>query len=202
MISRRDRGPRWLLCLHGLQSDHTLFQPLLADPAFGSFSVLAPDIMDFGHDLLSQADGVAALLEKEAIPAVTIVGHSLGGMIGILLLRQIPQKIVSLVSLEGNLAEPDCGESLRISRLTRDAYPGKSAVFHTAKSIVQWSTSGELATIFRSSPHPKLLLLGEKSPFHSRPIAPNLKTQIIPNAGHFLFQDNPADTLKAIRDFL
>jgi len=201
-----------LLGLHGLQSDLRLFQPFFDDPRFAEFSLLAPDLLGFGllrdlppvfsYDLLDQAAYVAGAIEQEGIQKVTVIGHSVGGMIGTLLLKLIPEKIEALVSLEGNLTEADCGESLNIARLTVETFGGPSAVFYTAQSIVKWAESRELERLFTESAHKKLLLRGETSHFQSRPVAANVTTQTIPGSGHFLLRDNSAATLAAIRAFI
>lgn len=213
-VSRRGEKAPWVLALHGLQSGRTVFEGLFAHPGLGSLSIVAPDLVgfgdseapdDFSYDLADQAELLLALLDRLGIARASVVGHSLGGMIGTLLLRLAPARIDGLVSLEGNLAEADCGDSLRITALPYDrfakAYRGSRprAMYETAKAIVRWSRSEELFRIFESSSHPKLLVLGAKGKFRSRPAGARLA--IVPDAGHFMLVDNPDGTLAAVAEF-
>lgn len=172
----------WLVGLPGLQSDKTLFDGMFSDARFARFSRLALDLV--GDDLEEQARGVLHHLDEKGITHFSIVGHSLGGMVGTLLLDRAPDRVRSLVSLEGNLTLEDCGASRTLET-------------PRARSILRWSESGELARIFREAPQPKVLLVGEKSHFRSRPP----ETVLIPGAGHFLLRDNPEAVYAAVDHF-
>lgn len=219
-IRRRDRGPRWLVALHGLQSNQEIFGPLFTLPQFESYSVLSLDFLGFGeslksalfsYDLSAQAQRVVAVMAEVGIQNATVIGHSLGGMVGTLLLKLIPQKIDRLISLEGNLTKLDCGESLKVSRLDflsfKNQYASKLHVpdyvfYRTSKSIVAWSESNELATLFQTSPQAKLLILGAKSAFHSRPAGPTITLKAIPDASHFMLREKPDETWRVVANYL
>lgn len=238
-VQRRNAGNRWLLGLHGLQSNQLLFDELVEHPDFASFSVVTLDLIgfgdsdkpqDFSYDLKDQAEAIIKLLHAKQIEKVSVIGHSLGGMLGTLLLKLAPEKIESLISLEGNLTELDCGESLKIaSRPYKDfaadyetfineirAHGGISGVrragwmetipdyvfYKTSQSIVTWAKSRELAQIFQESPHHKLLLVGDKGRFHSRPLSERITIGIVPGASHFMLAERSAATLQLIRAYL
>lgn len=214
---QRKSGTEWLLLLHGLQSDSSLFTPFFENGAFSNFSLLAPDFLGFGqsdrpkdftYDLSDQAEVVLGLLSKLHIPRISVVGHSLGGMVATLFLRQMDNLIEKIVSLEGNLTEADCGESLKVSQQTfaefKRTYAGSvtppHVFYQTSLSIVEWSRSEKLLKLFKSSKKPKLLVVGDKGKFLSRP--PNTEIETINGAGHFLLSDQATATMNAVARFL
>ena len=52
------------------------------------------------------------------IKDLIIIGHSYGGMIGTKLLQSADLEIKSIINLEGNLVEEDCGESINVANMT------------------------------------------------------------------------------------
>jgi hypothetical protein len=56
--------------------------------------------------------------------------------------------------------------------------------------------------IFEACSKPKLLVVGGKSRFVSRPTSKSVSVAVIPDAGHFLLKDQPKLTLEAIHRFL
>lgn len=229
-----------LVFLHGLQSRKEIFDELRLnlEKSF-PFSYLAMDFIgfgesdkpeDFSYDIIDQADIVKKLLKEIGIKRVIIIGHSLGGMVGTLLLEQ-DLTIDALISMEGNLCLEDCGESRVVADMSfehfRSTYFSSlkerlktsnetSAPFRctaidlipdyvfykTAKSIVQWSKEEKLFDIFQTSSQPKLLICGEKSSFKSLPQNEHIKHATIKRAGHFMILDNPQECIKVIGDFL
>lgn len=207
----------WLLLLHGLQSDSSLFLPFLDYPAFSKYSILAADFVGFGQsdrpndftfDLADQAEIISQLVKVLKVGQVSVVGHSLGGMVATLLLANPEIAIKRIISLEGNLSEADCGESLRVSEQTFEEFNRSysrtdvlSSVFYkTSLSIVSWSRSGKLLKLFTSATQPKLLVVGGKGKFRSRPSKTAVVT--IAEAGHFVLLDQPQATMDAIAQFL
>jgi len=238
-IRHKNRGTKTVLALHGLQSNQQIYDALFSDPSYDKFSILTLDFLGFGasdkpesssYDLLEQAQIVTKVLAIEGIEKVNVLGHSLGGMVGTLLLDMIPNQISKLISIEGNLTLKDCGESLKVSEMPLQSFydsydkmkeeirnkggvsgPQRAdwmkstpayAFYETAKSLVEWSRSEKLMKIFSTSSHQKLLIIGEESSYHSRPNDARTTIRTIPNSGHFLLQENPRPTLTAIKDFL
>lgn len=228
-----------MLGLHGLQSNQNIFSDLISDPRFSEFSILTLDVLGFGesdkpkgfsYDLLEQAEIISLVLEKKELRRFTVVGHSLGGMLGTLLLKVVPNHVIALISLEGNLTEKDCGESLKVSSMEFKKFVAnydkmkadisttggsggakratwmKStpdyAFFKTSESIVSWSRNKELSEIFHNSSQPKLLIVGDQSRFHSRPCAECIVIRTVKNAGHFMLLEEPRETLHLIYEFL
>jgi len=230
-----------ILFLHGLQSRKEIFEDI-RQALSNCFTIphLAIDFIGFGHsdkpenfsyDLAGQQHIVLELLRKLDIKNVHIIGHSRGGMLGTLMIKDVPNVVRSLVSLEGNLCLEDCGESRKVAALPFDEfkntyYPALKeklaqstepsaqfryqslllipdyAFYKTSKATVAWSKKGQLKDIFQSSPHPKLMVYGQNSHFHSRPTGKSVSLAEIPESGHFMMLDNPDATLDVIQDFL
>ena len=89
----------------------------LDDPALvaelDAAATLSPDLLGYGTQaahsvatLEAQADHVAAAMAHLPRPAV-LVGHSLGGAVGVLVAERHPHRVAGLVSIEGNMAPAD-----------------------------------------------------------------------------------------------
>lgn len=239
VTERRASGP-WVVFLHGLQTSKALFEDWMTQSCFSKSSVLSVDFIgfgesskpkDFSYTIEEQALGIMALLDLSGISECHVVGHSMGGMVGTLLLELVPNKVLSLVSLEGNLQGRDCGESSKVAQLSYQEfsethYPNllrklnemespsarvrrssvskvpAHAFFLAAREIVAAAESERLLKIFESTPHHKLLVVGQDSGFASRPESEVSKVVVIPDATHFMTLDQPERSLDVVRDFL
>lgn len=236
-----DPSSSHLLFLHGLQSQKEAFYQLQQSLSSSlSFPQLAIDLIGFGHsdkpkdftyDIADQARIIIQILNALHIIKVHIIGHSLGGMIGTLLLKESPDLVGSLCSMEGNLALADCGESKTVADMSFDhfaeyyfsglktelqtsaetsapfRYAAVSMIpdfvfYKTAQSIVHWSKHKQLFDIFNNSVQPKLLVRGDKSNFASSPTGPNIQKATISRAKHFMHFDNPAETAQILSQYL
>jgi len=132
---------------------------------------------DFSYDIKDQAEICKQIINLLKIEKLHIIGHSMGGMIGTLLLNSLKDKVFSFVNLEGNLILKNCGTSLNVarhsfkefrekqydlikSRIEESSEPSANYrikwtrqipdyVFYKAsKSIVNWSKSRKLYTLF------------------------------------------------------
>jgi pimeloyl-ACP methyl ester carboxylesterase len=107
-----------LLFVHGLGESGLCFERLLMEPRLGAFDRLAVDLPGYGatawdaepRSLAACAELVARWLLPLA-PPVVLVGHSMGGVVGQLLL-ELPgdhrTRIGAFVNVEGNLSPGDC----------------------------------------------------------------------------------------------
>ena len=236
----RRSGDQWLLCLHGLQGSKALFLSLLKNPDFDEYSFLCPDFVGFGgsekpedftYDLHEQLEVIIALLDHLKIDRVSVVGHSLGGMVGAMMLGETPDRILALFSVEGNLHVDTTSTSRKavavpFDEFESDFYPGiieslknseepsakmrlealkavSARVFYeTSKSIVKWADNGKLFDHFIESAVPKILVYGENGPFASWVSEVDLPTVEVKGAGHFVLHDNPAQFEKELENFL
>src|SRR3989344_3772035 len=99
----------WLFCLHGLQSNKNMFNDLLSKPFFKNYSLFVIDFVGFGnsskpeqfsYDLLDQAKICQEIILSLNLNKIHIIGHSMGGMIGTLLLEMVPERVNSLINME------------------------------------------------------------------------------------------------------
>jgi pimeloyl-ACP methyl ester carboxylesterase len=237
-ILAEERGPEWVVCFHGLQSNKDMFTELVSKEFFGTYSVLLVDFIgfgssskpnDFSYALEEQAKICRKLLDFLKIDRAHIIGHSMGGMVGTLLLELIPERIVSFANLEGNLVLENCGassiaKSHSFEEFRKKIYPElkeelrKSdepsapcrvrwldripdfAFYKTSISIVDLAQSGRILEIFLNSRHKRLYLYGEKNRREFASL--NVPSEEIPHAGHFMLLDNFESTCKAIRAFM
>jgi len=131
----RPESPRGtLLYLHGLGESCLAFEDLLEAEALRSYHQLAPDLLGFGKSpwplspqgLNDQADCIGQWLESTFQPAqtspVVVVGHSMGGVLGLLLSERFPHLVRGLVNIEGNISEADCTFSGRIAGFSQGEF--------------------------------------------------------------------------------
>lgn len=125
---RRQTDPLapWVIMLHGLQSNSDVFLSLCLRPFLKAYSILALDFIGFGHsskptsfsyDLLDQKKVLEGILKEENIKECIVIGHSMGGMVGTLLLTSPTINVVKFACLEGNLRPEDGVFSTTVSEM-------------------------------------------------------------------------------------
>ena len=105
-----------LLLVHGLGESGLCFEGLFEAPALADWHLLVPDLPGYGRSpwppeplgLAGHADHLAAWLESRGAPPVVVVGHSLGGVIALLLTERHPARVRALVDVDGNKSAADC----------------------------------------------------------------------------------------------
>lgn len=119
-MSHMPSSPTTLLWLHGLGESSRCFSEIIAHPALAATRALAPDLPGYGstewpaepRSLADIADHLAVWLRQLAVRPI-LVGHSMGGVIGVLLAERHPDAIAHLVDVDGNVSIGDCGFSGR-----------------------------------------------------------------------------------------
>lgn len=230
----------WIVCLHGLQSNKALFRQMLDRPFYQDLSYIALDFVgfgnsskpdDFSYDLGDQSEIIEQVIKDRAIPSMHLIGHSMGGMVQILLLDRLGDSVLSCTNLEGNLTIEDAGTSLKVSKDTFEDFknseypllkkslessqePSASlrrealdlipdyAFYKSSQSIVEWSKSKKLLGLFNDSPVRKLFVYGDANRRKTEFLAPSIQTAEIPNAGHFMLLDNLNACCEKIEDFI
>lgn len=98
--------------LSGLSTPSTLMLSLATHPAIRGERQLLIDYFgagfsdhppDFDHQMPSHADIVAAVLEHESIANCILIGHSMGGTVGLYLAMRHPALVSELIMAEANL---------------------------------------------------------------------------------------------------
>jgi pimeloyl-ACP methyl ester carboxylesterase len=224
-----------LVFLHGLACSRNTFRFALEHRYFPGCSLFLPDLIGFGSsakpdEFSYTMDDQAALCERvlAQLPPVKlhVVGHSMGGAIGLLFSPRLFGRIRTFANVEGNLIAEDCGMLSRgiadvpFKRYRSHLFEEHKARFaddfvlefsrttpeamhRSACSMVEWSDSGKLLTLFRRLPCRTGYFWGEKN--HDMPILQRLRgidTFMIGNSGHGMMIDNPGEFYSRIAEFI
>lgn len=102
-----------LVLIHGLgASAAQAFVDVCRRPALSDRRCVAPDLLGFGHSdhptgfsysIENHAASVAALLDDLGLRGVSVLGHSMGGAVAIVLARTRPDLVALLLLAEGHL---------------------------------------------------------------------------------------------------
>lgn len=229
-----------LLLIHGLGSSARAFDALRAQPALQGHATHAPDLPGFG----GKADDPALARPFAAAHAflldyvnniegpLAVIGHSMGGALGLKLADALPERVSAYVSIEGNLIPEDCGllsrklagaESEEAQNTMKadliafaktlnaswqdwadDLAPVDARTFRNyARDLVNGTDSGEYLTLFEALSCPKLYMHGDL--YKDQKLLTVLPSEIVrhvPDSGHFTMQDQPALSATAILNFL
>jgi pimeloyl-ACP methyl ester carboxylesterase len=199
LVSHGRKPP--VLFLHGFGStkeDYADFAHIasLADGGFIAF-----DAPGFGRSMSSDLSCVSieflvevadAVLERLEIEEFHLVGHSMGGLTALLLAQRAPDRVLSFVNIEGNLAPEDCFLSRQIidnpaddpivfleelAARTHPAQEFSSALYAATvrsrvrpdvvrsvfESILNLSDHGDLLSRFTTLALPRLFMYGEQN---------------------------------------
>jgi len=183
---------------------------------------------DFSYSMEAQADVVGQIIRSFPVPRLHVVAHSMGGAVALLLDPNILGSLVSLVNVEGNLVHEDCG--VISDRTTSDSYDvfrktfpssfetdfntdggwyfafdesAPIAFYKSAKSLVEWSDSGELLRKFGCLACHRAYVYGDKN--DKMPVLTRLRKELpdvallsVPDAGHFMMNENPEEFYRLI----
>jgi pimeloyl-ACP methyl ester carboxylesterase len=115
----RDRGDGCrgtLLWIHGLGESGLCFEPVLGRPELAGCRHLVPDLPGYGRSpwpeeplsLEATARHLAAWLRHRGGDAVTVVGHSMGGVVATMMAELEPDLVRAVVNVDGNVSLGDC----------------------------------------------------------------------------------------------
>jgi lipase len=104
-------GPRVVVAVHGLTANHVCFAPLAERLDPDRYTLLAPDLRGRGRSapvagpfgLGAHADDLAALLDAEKVERAVLAGHSMGGFVAVVTAHRHPERVGSLVLIDGGL---------------------------------------------------------------------------------------------------
>ena len=108
--------PLSVLWIHGLGESGLEFETTVGRPELGDYHHLIPDLPGYGRSAWNEpvpdfdglVDRLAFWLEGRGGSPVVVVGHSMGGVLGLLLAERHPEKVRALVNVEGNISYDDC----------------------------------------------------------------------------------------------
>lgn len=229
-VRLRTTSRNYIVFLHGWGGAKESFAGAFSADELKNYSICTIDFLgfgasekpeDFSYDLLDQANIVALAINSLQAAKVYVVGHSMGGGIG-LLASPLINNLALFISAEGNLAPHGSGLDARlaskqsfwlfksvslpvITTLLR-MHPRRSVrawatwfakasplgLHKSVQSLAKWSDSGELLPRFESLPQ-KSYIYSERGK-RKKDVVPKLDKTItyeIPASDHVLMGDNP-----------
>jgi pimeloyl-ACP methyl ester carboxylesterase len=236
----RRKEADWIVFLHGIGCAKESFDAVFDDELAEKYSILTFDFVgfgesdkpdDFSYSLEDHAAIAKLVIEHFAPTSLTVVAHSMGGTIGLLLVREL-NNLVSFVNVEGNLISEDAGivsrqtaeqiesdfiangfnDFLTALKVSSDAayrtwsswYEISSpiAIHRSGTSLVEWSDSGKLLPYFNQLKK-KAFVYGDKTDVSLLlPQFSGVDVYSVPNSAHFMMLDNPSAFYTAIRSHL
>lgn len=105
-----------VICLHGYPLDHRIWIPLV-EPLEGRCRLILPDLRGFGRSpkgrarlsMALMARDIAHLMDRLHLEDAILVGHSMGGYVGLSFAYQFPQRLAGL-GLISTQARADAAE--------------------------------------------------------------------------------------------
>lgn len=190
-----------IVLLHGFGSTKEDYADIRLQSAFEGRSFLAYDAPGCGATRCADLSRVSipflvttaqAVLEHFGIREFHLVGHSMGGLTALMLAHEQPQRVLSFVDIEGNLAPEDCFLSRQVIDHPADSadaffesfiertwrLPHFSSPLYAAslrhkvrpeavrgifESMVELSDRGELLTKFLALPFPRMFMYGQQN---------------------------------------
>jgi pimeloyl-ACP methyl ester carboxylesterase len=187
--------------LHGFGSTKEDYLDIAGQRAFAGRPFLAYDAPGCGETYCHDDSSVSipflvrtarAVLDLAGIRRCHLVGHSMGGLTALLLAHQEPDRVLSFVDIEGNVAPEDCFLSRQIlthaegddaafldgliDRVRRSASSSSAlyaaslrhkvrpgAVRGIFESMVELSDRGDLMSKFLTLPCPRMFMYGEEN---------------------------------------
>lgn len=223
--------------LHGWGGSKACFSDAFSSDSLKEYGICTIDLVgfgeseksvDFSYDLFDQANIVALAINSLKAKQVYLVGHSMGGGIGLLAAPMV-NDLAIFINAESNLAPNGSGMDSRAAarqpfwlfkfftlplikallrlhprhsmRLWAQWYGDASplGLYRSVQSLVKWSDSGKLLPLFKSLPH-KVYLYSANGK-RKKDVVPKLSKSItyrIPNSGHALMGDNPSDFYETV----
>ncbi len=119
-----------ILYIHGLGESGLCFEEIMAHERFSRWTHLLPDLPGYGKSpwpdpplsLEDQADFLAEWLTAQGIGAVMVIGHSMGGVIGMILCEKHPELVKTFINIEGNVSFEDCTISSAIASVSPEDF--------------------------------------------------------------------------------
>jgi pimeloyl-ACP methyl ester carboxylesterase len=194
-----DKAP--IVFLHGFGSTKEDYADIVRHAQFDGHPFLAYDAPGCGAthcadlariDIAFLVETALAMIERVGFKRFHLVGHSMGGLTALMLAHRHPQRVLSFVDIEGNVAPEDCFLSRQIVEHARDSdeqffddfverarhAPAYASALYSAslrhkvrakavgpifRSMVALSDHGDLMVKFLALPFPRLFMYGEQN---------------------------------------
>jgi pimeloyl-ACP methyl ester carboxylesterase len=122
-ISRKN-----ILYIHGLGESGLGFNELIKNKRLNPWSHFIVDLAGYGKSpwekqaltLEGHADHLANWLQHRKMKNLVVLGHSMGGVIGLILCEKYPHLVDAFINVEGNISIEDCGFSKKIAAYSLD----------------------------------------------------------------------------------
>ena len=148
-----------LLLVHGVTGSCRIWDAI-APRLTGRFHPVAFDLRgrgdsdkpERGYSIAAHAADVVGVLDALGIERAPVVGHSIGGRIGIWVAAHYAHRISHLISIDGGApASPESGEGLRLSHGRVDhTYASVEAYLEAMRTMPYWDTwTAEMESYYR-----------------------------------------------------
>jgi pimeloyl-ACP methyl ester carboxylesterase len=227
--------------IHGLGCAKEHFGDAWTFERLNEYSLAALDLLGFGespghenfsYDLSGHAEICKRILDQLPDMRLHIVGHSMGGAVGLLLSEMVRDRLESFVNVEGNLISQAGDVSRRNASATFEEFqrthlpgmilatalsdePGmklwsacikksdKKGLYLSSRSLAEWSMSGILLEKFRELACRKIYVYGEANSYMKvLRVLDGIPKVCISKSGHFPMNDNPVEFYNTLADFL
>lgn len=119
-----------VLWVHGLGESGLCFEAVVGHPGLRHLRHLVPDLPGYGRspwpvepeNLEQLADRLGHWLEARSEAPVVAVGHSMGGVLVLLLAEKWPDRVRAVVDIDGNKSPGDCTFSSQAAARSRTAF--------------------------------------------------------------------------------
>ena len=165
-VRRFGDGDRHIVYLHGLGESGGVFEPLLREPVLDNakYTHTVPDVPGYGRSVWPELPLRLDALANALIPWLAefptpplLVGHSMGGVLAVLMAEASPSAVKAAINIEGNVSLDDCFMSGRIAAWDESSYAteGHAAVARQLDAVaVDRSPESFHAAAFRfADPH-------------------------------------------------
>jgi len=184
-----------------------------------------PGVADLSVEDLARLAG--DLVRAQGHGPVVVVGHSMGGVAGLLLCRREPDLVAGFVNVEGNLGPGDCFVSGRVvtealekvaEALARSRGPGMARYAATlgrirdrptlvalSRSLMEHCAGSPLLDWFTTLTVPKIFVTGASSrglPYLADLEDSGVPVVSLPRCGHFPMYSRPTAYYAAVEEFV
>ena len=129
-IRKSDNPAGTIVYIHGLGESGLCFERLAADDRLHRWTHIAADLPGYGKspwpekalNLEELSDVLAQWLNEQGIQGCCIIGHSMGGVIGMILCEKHQEYAKSFINVEGNVSYEDCTISRTITAVGLDEF--------------------------------------------------------------------------------